>query len=121
MVVRICDCVLITITLTHWIVTEPLNSAFKLQTSNFLFLQVNFVGVTVDTESYYVHFPTTRHLFEPVPVGGTSPPVQVYELYNGGSRAVNYELDMEPLAQVQAVSIFAHSFSSRAVIAVSKG
>ena len=35
MVVRICDCVLITITLTHWIVTEPLNSAFKLQTSCF--------------------------------------------------------------------------------------
>ena len=84
-------------------------------------LQVNFVGVTVDPESYYVHFPTTRHLFEPVPVGGTSPPVQVYELYNGGSRAVNYELDMEPLAQVQSVSVFVHSLSSRAVITVSKG
>jgi len=52
-----------------------------------------------------VHFANTRHLFEPVAVGGTSPPVQVYELYNGGARVVKYELDMEPLAQVQAVSI----------------
>ena len=61
--------------------------------------------MTVDLDSYYVHFASTRHLFEPVPVGGTSPPVQVYELYNGGSRVVKYELDMEPLAQVQAVSL----------------
>ena len=67
--------------------------------------QLNFIGVTVDPDSFYVHFANTRHLFEPVPVGGTSPPVQVYELYNGGARVVKYELDMEPLAQVQAVSI----------------
>lgn len=70
-----------------------------------LLAQLNFIGVTVDPDSYYVHFASTRHLFEPVPVGGTSPPVQVYELYNGGSRVVKYELDMEPLAQVQAVSL----------------
>lgn len=63
---------------------------------------VNFIGVTVDPDSYYVHFANTRHLFEPVAVGGTSPPVQVYELYNGGARTVNYELDTEPLAQIQA-------------------
>ena len=44
-------------------------------------------------------------MFEPVAVGGTAPPVQVYELYNDGARAVNYELDKEPLAQVQDVSI----------------
>ena len=61
--------------------------------------------MTVDPDSVYVHFANTRHQFEPVPVGGTSPPVQVYELYNGGARVVKYELDMEPLAQVQAVSI----------------
>jgi len=67
--------------------------------------QLNFIGVTVDPDSFYVHFANTRHLFEPVPVGGTSPPVQVYELYNGGARVVKYELDMEPLAQVQAVSM----------------
>jgi len=71
----------------------------------FFLLKVNFIGVTVDPDSFYVHFANTRHLFEPVAVGGTSPPLQVYELYNGGARPVNYELDMEPLAQVQAVSI----------------
>lgn len=63
---------------------------------------VNFIGVTVDPDSFYVHFANTRHMFEPVAVGGTSPPVQVYELYNGGARVVSYELDTEPLAQVQA-------------------
>ena len=71
----------------------------------FLPLKVNFIGVTVDPDSYYVHFANTRHMFEPVAVGGTAPPIQVYELYNGGARAVNYELDKEPLAQIQAVSI----------------
>lgn len=70
-----------------------------------LSLKVNFIGVTVDPDSFYVHFANTRHMFEPVAVGGTSPPVQVYELYNGGARVVSYELDTEPLAQVQAVSI----------------
>ncbi|KAM7444065.1 hypothetical protein ABFA07_007249 [Porites harrisoni] len=91
----------VTLTYSHTVIgTNKLPVLFKVMRGREIL--VNFVGVTVDPESYYVHFPTTRHLFEPVPVGGTSPPVQVYELYNGGSRAVNYELDMEPLAQVQA-------------------
>ncbi|CAH3197012.1 unnamed protein product, partial [Porites evermanni] len=91
----------VTLTYSHTVIgTNRLPVLFKVMRGREIL--VNFVGVTVDPESYYVHFPTTRHLFEPVPVGGTSPPVQVYELYNGGSRAVNYELDMEPLAQVQA-------------------
>lgn len=67
---------------------------------------MNFIGVTVDPDNYYVHFANTRHMFEPVAVGGSAPPVQVYALYNGGARAVNYELDKEPLAQIQAVSIY---------------
>ena len=67
-------------------------------------VQLNFIGVTVDPDSFYVHFANTSHLFEPVAVGGTSPPIQVYELYNGGASPVKYEMDMEPLAQVQAVS-----------------
>ena len=69
-----------------------------------LVLQLNFIGVTVDPDSYYVHFANTKHMFEPVPIGSTSPPVQVYELYNGGAQTVKYELDLEPLAQVEAVS-----------------
>ena len=43
-------------------------------------------------------------MFDPVPIGGTSPPLQVYELYNGGAKTVNYEMSLEPLTQVEAVS-----------------
>jgi hypothetical protein len=70
----------------------------------YYFLQLNFIGVTVDPGAYYVHFASTKHMFEPVPVGGNSPPVQIYELYNAGSMPVNYELDLEPLAQIESVS-----------------
>lgn len=44
-------------------------------------------------------------MFEPIPVGTNSPPVQIYELYNGGALPVNYELDLEPLAQLEGVGI----------------
>lgn len=43
-------------------------------------------------------------MFEPVPIGGTSPPLQLYELYNGGAKTVTYELSLEPLAQIEVVS-----------------
>lgn len=69
-------------------------------------IQLNFIGVTVDDESRYVHFDTTKHMFEPIPVGTNSPPVQIYELYNGGALPVNYELDLEPLAQLEAVRFY---------------
>lgn len=95
------ECHTVTLTYSHsFIGTNKLPVLFKVMRGREILL--NFIGVTVDPDSYYVHFASTRHLFEPVPVGGTSPPVQVYELYNGGSRVVKYELDMEPLAQVQA-------------------
>ncbi|XP_064167568.1 cilia- and flagella-associated protein 65 [Anguilla rostrata] len=43
---------------------------------------LNFLGVTVERDRPYVHFPSSRHTFTPVPIGGFSPPKQVYELYN---------------------------------------
>jgi len=49
-------------------------------------------------------------MFEPIPVGTNSPPVQIYELYNGGALPVNYELDLEPLAQLEAVSIHLYAW-----------
>ncbi|KAJ7389222.1 hypothetical protein OS493_032690 [Desmophyllum pertusum] len=95
------ECHTVTLTYSHLFTgTNRLPILFKVMRGREILL--NFIGVTVDPDSFYVHFADTRHLFEPVPVGGTSPPVQVYELYNGGARVVNYELDMEPLAQVQA-------------------
>ncbi|KAL9957579.1 hypothetical protein ACROYT_G034498 [Oculina patagonica] len=95
------ECCTVTLTYSHLFTgTNRLPILFKVMRGREILL--NFIGVTVDPDSFYVHFANTRHMFEPVPVGGTSPPVQVYELYNGGARVVKYELDMEPLAQVQA-------------------
>lgn len=91
----------VTLTYSHTLIgTNRLPVLFKVMRGREIL--VNFIGVTVDPDSYYVHFANTRHLFEPVPVGGSSPPIQVYELYNGGATLVKYELDKEPLAQVQA-------------------
>ncbi|PFX25001.1 Coiled-coil domain-containing protein 108 [Stylophora pistillata] len=103
------ECRTVTLTYSHsFIGINKLPVLFKVRRGREILL--NFIGVTVDPDSYYVHFASTRHLFEPVPVGGTSPPVQVYELYNGGSRVVKYELDMEPLVQVQAQNYGCHIF-----------
>ncbi|XP_068102097.1 cilia- and flagella-associated protein 65 isoform X2 [Hyperolius riggenbachi] len=62
---------------------------------------LNFIGVTVDKEQRYVHFTSTKHRFTPVAIGSSSPPKQIYELYNGGSVAVIYEIQVEPLRAVQ--------------------
>ncbi|XP_043931157.1 cilia- and flagella-associated protein 65 [Protopterus annectens] len=62
---------------------------------------LNFIGVTVEKERHYVHFHSTKHVFEPVPIGSSSPPKQIYELYNGGSVPVVYEILLEPLWHVQ--------------------
>ncbi|XP_073490445.1 cilia- and flagella-associated protein 65 [Aquarana catesbeiana] len=62
---------------------------------------LNFIGVTVEKEQRYVHFTATKHQFTPVAIGSSSPPKQVYELYNGGSVAVIYEIQLEPLRAVQ--------------------
>ncbi|XP_071101269.1 cilia- and flagella-associated protein 65-like isoform X1 [Haliotis cracherodii] len=58
---------------------------------------LNFIGVTVEPERRYIHFPSNKHLFTPVPVGEQNSPKQVYELYNGGAVPVRYEFDLTPL------------------------
>jgi len=68
-------------------------------------LQLNFVGVTVQLDRPYVHFPSTRHTFAPVAIGNLHSPTQVYELYNGGAVPVDYHLDLSPLASVKQVSL----------------
>ncbi|XP_040295968.1 cilia- and flagella-associated protein 65 [Bufo bufo] len=62
---------------------------------------LNFIGVTVDKEQRYVHFTSTKHRFTPVAIGTSSPSKQIYELFNGGSVAVIYEIQLEPLREVQ--------------------
>jgi len=69
-----------------------------------VWLQLNFVGVTVDLDRPYLHFPGTRHIFAPVAIGDVHRPTQVYELYNGGAVPVNYQLDLSPLTSIRQVS-----------------
>lgn len=60
-------------------------------------IMLNFVGVTVEPERPYIHFPSSKHVFSPVPVGEKISPTQVYDLYNGGAIPVYYECDLTPL------------------------
>ncbi|XP_069838637.1 cilia- and flagella-associated protein 65 isoform X2 [Dendropsophus ebraccatus] len=62
---------------------------------------LNFIGVTVERDQRYVHFTSTKHCFTPVAIGSSSPSKQIYELFNGGSVAVIYEIQLEPLREVQ--------------------
>lgn len=58
---------------------------------------MNFIGVTVEHEVPYIHFPSNTHSFAPVAVGEQRCPKQLYEMYNGGSVAVKFAIDCIPL------------------------
>ncbi|XP_018091209.1 cilia- and flagella-associated protein 65 isoform X2 [Xenopus laevis] len=62
---------------------------------------LNFIGVTVESGQRYVHFTGTKHTFTPMAIGSSNPSKQIYELFNGGSVAVIYEIDLEPLRKIQ--------------------
>ncbi|XP_023366136.1 cilia- and flagella-associated protein 65 [Otolemur garnettii] len=79
--------------------TDRLPVLFKVSHGREILL--NFIGVTVKPEQKYVHFTSTSHQFIPVPIGDTLPPRQIYELYNGGSVPVTYEVQTNILLQVQ--------------------
>lgn len=64
---------------------------------NLICLQLNFIGVTVDPERHYIHFPSNKHMFTPVAVGEKNSPKQIYELYNGGALPVQFHIDLAPL------------------------
>ncbi|KAB1279386.1 Cilia- and flagella-associated protein 65 [Camelus dromedarius] len=79
--------------------TDRLPVLFKVSHGREILL--NFIGVTVKLEQKYVHFTSTSHQFIPVPIGDTLPPRQIYELYNGGSVPVTFEIQTSILSQVQ--------------------
>ncbi|XP_054827614.1 cilia- and flagella-associated protein 65 [Eublepharis macularius] len=62
---------------------------------------LNFIGVTLDLERHYIHFTSTKHVFTPIAIGTCDPPKQIYELYNGGSTKVVYEIQVDALMKVQ--------------------
>ncbi|XP_051010503.1 cilia- and flagella-associated protein 65 [Acomys russatus] len=79
--------------------TDHLSVIFKVSHGREILL--HFIGVTVRPEQKYVHFTSTTHQFIPVPIGDTLPPRQIYELYNGGSVPVTYDVQTSVLTQVQ--------------------
>ncbi|NXW57489.1 CFA65 protein, partial [Eurystomus gularis] len=62
---------------------------------------LNFSGVTVDQEQPYIHFASTKHLFTPIAIGTSHPPIQIYELYNGGSVPVIFEVQLDSIVRIQ--------------------
>ncbi|KFZ53528.1 Coiled-coil domain-containing protein 108, partial [Antrostomus carolinensis] len=64
-------------------------------------LPLNFIGVTVEQDQPYIHFASTKHLFTPVAIGTSQPPIQIYELYNGGSMPVMFEVQLDNIVKVQ--------------------
>ena len=67
-------------------------------------MQINFIGVTIDPNRHYIHFPSTQHMFAPVPIGETRSPLQIYEMYNGGALPVKYTIDLTPLQSIYQVT-----------------
>ncbi|NXS28662.1 CFA65 protein, partial [Pomatostomus ruficeps] len=62
---------------------------------------LTFSGVTVEHDQRYVHFASTKHLFAPIAVGGSQPPIQIYKLYNGGSMPVTFEVQLDNIVKIQ--------------------
>ncbi|XP_050388962.1 cilia- and flagella-associated protein 65 [Patella vulgata] len=94
------ECQTVTFTYQHTMAgTDRLPVLLKLAQGRELLL--NFIGVTVEPDRKYIHFPSNKHMFTPVPVGEKVSPIQIYELYNGGAVSVNYEFDLTSLALLQ--------------------
>ncbi|XP_071497349.1 cilia- and flagella-associated protein 65-like [Diadema antillarum] len=94
------QCQTVTLTYAHdFAGTDRLPVLFKIMRGREVLL--NFTGVTVNESRRYVHFPSNKHMFSPVPIGGVINPKQVYELYNGGSMEVMYQLDLTALELIQ--------------------
>ncbi|NXJ73978.1 CFA65 protein, partial [Trogon melanurus] len=62
---------------------------------------LNFSGVTLEEDQPYVHFTSTKHIFTPIAIGTSHPPTQVYELYNGGSIPVTFEVQLDGIVSIQ--------------------
>eukprot|EP00795_Rhopilema_esculentum_P013350 gene13350-4200_t len=62
---------------------------------------LNFIGHTVSPDERYLHFSNTKHMFDPIPVGKKTPPIQMFPLHNGGGQPVEFQLDVSPLDEIQ--------------------
>ncbi|XP_061697979.1 cilia- and flagella-associated protein 65 isoform X3 [Syngnathoides biaculeatus] len=62
---------------------------------------LHFQGVTVAQERPHLYFLSTHHVFTPIMIGSLTPPIQTYNLYNGGDVPVHYEVDAGVLSKLQ--------------------
>ncbi|NXD78761.1 CFA65 protein, partial [Halcyon senegalensis] len=62
---------------------------------------LNFIGTTVAQDQRYLHFTSTKHLFTPIAIGTSHPPIQIYELYNGSSVPVTFEVQLDDIVRIQ--------------------
>uniref|UniRef100_A0A4X2JWM6 Cilia and flagella associated protein 65 n=1 Tax=Vombatus ursinus TaxID=29139 RepID=A0A4X2JWM6_VOMUR len=91
-----------TVELTHshiFVGTDHLPVLLKVSHGREILL--NFIGVTVQVGEKYVHFTSVSHRFTPITIGAAFPSRQIYELYNGGSVPVSYDIQLDPLWKVQ--------------------
>ena len=64
------------------------------------------MGVTVEPDRRYLHFPSSKFVLSPVPIGEKNTPKQIYELYNGGAITVKYEIDTMALEHLRQVNVY---------------
>ncbi|NWI67027.1 CFA65 protein, partial [Todus mexicanus] len=62
---------------------------------------LNFSGTTIEQDQRYIHFTSTKHLFAPIAIGTSNPPIQFYELYNGSSVPVIFEVHLDSIVKIQ--------------------
>ncbi|NXY86806.1 CFA65 protein, partial [Alcedo cyanopectus] len=77
------------------------NLAVLLKVSYGREILLNFSGRTVEKDQRYLHFASTKHLFTPIAIGTSHPPSQIYELYNGSSVPVTFEVQLDDIVRIQ--------------------
>ncbi|CAF4004346.1 unnamed protein product [Rotaria magnacalcarata] len=65
-------------------------------------IMLNLVGISVEPGERYVQFYSTIHHLLPVELGAQGAPVQQYELWNGGTVPIHFQVDMSQLEQISS-------------------
>ena len=60
-------------------------------------LLINFSGHSVIKSKQFLQIPISQYSFEPIEVGDTHPPVQMYRMINKSSTPLNYQVDAKVL------------------------
>ncbi|CAF1519688.1 unnamed protein product, partial [Adineta steineri] len=97
------DNVTITISYKHIFPGQhTLPAIFKVGRSRKVML--NLVGISVEPGEIYIQFYSTIHHLLPVELGAQGVPVQQYELYNGGTVPIHFQVDMSQLEQISLLN-----------------